>query len=160
MSKNIGKVFEDEFKSSVNNEHWYYRFKDGTAAYNRDIENKSIRFQPKNICDCQVMAKDKLFLIELKNTNGASLPFANLKANQVDGLSSITHEKIKPYFVVCFREREKCYAVEARKIKEYIDGAFNKSIPIIWFITNGLEIPMIKKKVRYKYDLEVLFREV
>lgn len=159
MSKNIGKVFEEEFKDSVNNEHWYYRFKDGTAAYSKDITNKNIRFQSKNICDCQVMARDELFLIELKNTNGASLPFSNIKANQVEGLSSISHKKIKAYFIICFREKEKCYAVEANKVKEFIDRALSKSIPQVWFIANGIEIPMVKKKVRYKYNLEVLFKE-
>lgn len=159
MTKNAGKIFEEEFKDSVNKEHFYYRFKDGTAAYNKDITNKSIRFQSTNICDCQVMAKDKLFLIELKNTKGASLPFSNIKANQVEGLSSICHNRIKAYFIVCFREKEKCYAVEAKKVKEFIDKATSRSIPQIWFKANGIEIPMVKKKVRYKYDLEVLFQE-
>lgn len=159
MPKNIGKVFEEEFKDSVSNEHWYYRFKDGTAAYNRDITNKSIRFQATNICDCQVMANDKLFLIELKNTKGASLPFSNIKANQVEGLSSINHRNIKGYFIVCFRDKEKCYAVEAKKVKEFIDKATSRSIPQVWFKANAIEILMIKKKVKYKYNLEVLFQE-
>ncbi|MBU3102964.1 Holliday junction resolvase RecU [Clostridium gasigenes] len=160
MAKNIGKVFEEEFKSSINNEHWYYRFNDGTSAYNKDIANKNIRFQAKNICDCQVMARDKLFLLELKNTKGASLPFTNIKANQVEGLSNINHNKIKAYFIVCFRDKEKCYAVEAKLVKYFIDKATSRSIPQAWFKSNCIEIPMIKKRVRYKYDLELLFREV
>lgn len=154
--KNIGKVFEDEFKNSVNKEYFYYRFKDGTAAFNKD---SNTRFQAKNICDCQVMSKDKLYLIELKNTKGTSLPLANIKANQVDGLSDIEHPKIHCYFVVCFRDKEKCYAVEAKDIKRFIELEERKSIPLSWCKENGINIPMTRKKVRYKYDLEVLFGE-
>lgn len=157
MAKNIGKIFEEEFKNSVSKEHWYYRFKDGTAAYNKDIENKKIRFQAKNICDCQVMANDKLFLLELKNTKGYSLPLSNIKSNQVEGLSGINHKNIEAYFIICFRDKEKCYAVQAMKIKEFIESEKRKSIPVDWCKGNGIEIPMIKKKVRYKYDLDILF---
>lgn len=157
MAKNIGKIFEEEIKNSVSKEHWYYRFKDGTATYNKDIENKKVRFQAKNICDCQVMANDKLFLLELKNTKGYSLPLSNIKSNQVDGLSGIDHKNIESYFIICFREKEKCYAVQAIKIKRFIESEERKSIPMDWFIENGIDVPMIKKKVRYKYDLDILF---
>lgn len=157
--KNIGKVFEEEIKQSINNEYWYYRFKDGTAAYNKDINNKSIRFQAKNICDCQVMVRDKLFLLELKNTKGASLPFKNIKSNQLDGLSGIRHNNIKTYFIICFREKEECYAVEAKKLKGFIENSKSKSISLIWCKSNAIQIPMLKKKVRYKYNLEGLFQE-
>lgn len=157
MTKNIGKIFEDEIKISISKDHWYYRFKDGTAAYNKDIENKKVRFQAKNICDCQVMAKDKLFLLELKNTKGSSLPLSNIKSNQLEGLSGINHKNIKSYFIICFRDKEKCYGVQAFKVKEFIEVEERKSIPMVWCKENGIEVPMIKKKVRYRYDLDVLF---
>lgn len=155
--KNNGKRFENEFKKSVPLEFWYYRFRDGTASYNR---GENTRFQANNICDCQVMAYDKLYLFELKNTQGTSLPIGNIKNNQIEGLSEITHPKIKAYFIICFREKERCFGVEAKKVKEFIEEGTRKSIPLQWCIDNGIEIEMIKKKINYKYNLLKFFMEV
>lgn len=151
---NIGKIFESEFKNSIPKEHFYYRFIDGTGAYGG---NEKIRFQAKNICDCMVMSRENLYLLELKNTMGTSLPFSNIKYNQLEGLSEINHPKIKAMFIICFRNKEKCYGIEAKKLKQYIENTDRKSIPLEWLEKEGINIKMEKKRVRYKYNLNVLF---
>lgn len=158
MSKNIGKVFEDEIKSSIPNEHWFYRFKDGTAGFTGN-KNENVRFQAKNICDCQVMVRDTLFLLEMKNTMGTSLPFSNIKSNQIEGMSKVEHSNIKAYFLICFRVKERTFAIDANSLKSYMELSGRKSIPMQWLIDNAINIPMIKKKVKYKYDLSGLFQE-
>lgn len=153
MAKNIGKVLEEEFKASIPREYFYYRLKDSSGAWSGGDKT---RFTPSNICDCIVFANDKLYFIEIKNTMGTSLPFGNIKKNQLEGMSKINHEGIKAYFIICYRTKEKCYAVEATKVKEFIEKSKRKSIPVSFCEENGLEIKMQKKKVRYKLDLKEL----
>lgn len=147
----IGKIFEKEFKESVPNHCFYLRLKDGTAAYDK---SSKVRFQTHNICDCIVFGQEYSYFIELKNCNLASLPFGNIRETQLEEMSAIDHPKIKAYFMVCFREKERCFIVEAQKIKEFIETATRKSIPIKWFIENGIEIKMTRKIKRYRYELE------
>lgn len=151
--KNNGKVFEGEIKKCIPEGCFYYRFADGTGNF-AGVKNENVRFQAKNICDCMVMAKEFLYLLELKNTEVSSLPFANIKGNQLDGLTNVEHEKIKCYFVVCFRKKEKCFFAEAKKLKEFIDNTERKSIPLSWFEENSIEVEMTKVRVKYKYNLE------
>ena len=153
--KNVGKVFEEEIKSSVPERHFYYRLRDNATAWSGGTSNT--RFTTNNICDAFVMTDNYLFLLELKNTMQASLSINNIKPNQLQGLSSVEHSKIKPYFIVCFRAKERAFAVNAKDLKEYIDTTDRKSVPLNWFEEYGVEIPMTKKRVRYSYDLSVLF---
>ena len=77
---NIGKIFETEFKNSIPSWCYYYRLRDGTAAYGG---NANMRFQAKNICDCIVIGQAFTYFIELKNTNQKSLSLSNIKENQL-----------------------------------------------------------------------------
>lgn len=151
---NNGKIFEEEFKNSIPSWCWYYRLKDGTAAYGG---NDKVRFQAKNICDCFVVGLDFTYLLELKSTNLKSLPFSNIKENQLKGLSEIRHPKIKTYFVICFRNYQKCFFIEANKVKSLADEG-KKSISMKFCEENGIEIDMQIVKVRYKYDLKNILR--
>ena len=61
-----GKKFETNFKNSVPDNIFYYRFRDGTSSWgNKACEgcpkNKQLtRFQSKNICDCEMFDGDYL----------------------------------------------------------------------------------------------------
>lgn len=153
MAKNKGKMFEEDFKKSVPEWAWCYRFKDGTANFNGS-KNENVRFQAHNICDFQVMAYRTLFLFELKSHEGASIPFSCIRANQLEEMSAIYHPDIKAYFVFNFRDIQNTYAVLAADVKEFIETTDRKSIPIKWCIENGIEIKSEKKKVRFRYFLE------
>lgn len=156
---NPGKKFEEDIKKSVPEWCWIYRFKDGTANFAGE-KNSNVRFQAHNICDFMVMSKDILFLLELKSHKGSSIPFNCIREKQIQEMSSINHSNIKPMFIFNFRDKEKTYAVQAIKVKEFIEGAERKSIPIAWCKENGIEIPGKKKITRFRYDLESLFYEV
>lgn len=154
--KNPGKAFEEDFKKSVPKDYWVYRFKDGTANFD-GAKNENVRFQAKNICDFQVMTNKHLFLLELKSHAKISIGFSCIRENQVKQMSEIDHPKIKTYFIFNFRDLEKTFAIEAKKVKEYMETAQRSSFPFKWCEENGIEILCIKKRTRYQYDLEKLF---
>lgn len=156
MGSNSGKRFEEDIKKSVPKWCWVYRFKDGTANFS-GTKNENVRFQAHNICDFMVMAKDKLYLLELKTHAGVSIPFSCIRKNQIEDMSKIEHENIEAYFILNFRDIEKTYAVKAKDLKKFIDTSNRRSIPIKWCIENSLEIESELKRTRFKYELESLF---
>lgn len=160
MPKNAGKMFEEDFKKSVPKDCWVYRFKDGTANFN-GTKNENVRFQAHNICDFQVMTDKCLYLLELKSHAGTSIPFNCIRSTQLKEMTEIEHEKIKSFFIFNFRNigNGGTIAVEAHKVKEYIETAERKSIPFSWCEENGIKIGMQLKKVRWRYDLEKFFNE-
>lgn len=152
--KNIGKIFEEEIKKSIPEGYYYYRFKDNAASFGT---GEGTRFTSHNICDCMVMGEKYLYLLELKCHKGSSIPFNCIRKNQIEEMSKVFHNKIKLYFILNFREKEKTFAVEAKKLKEYMETTDRKSIPIDWCRENGIEIIGTKKKVKYNYDLKEFF---
>lgn len=159
VKKNPGKAFEEDFKKSVPEDCFVYRFKDGTANFN-GAKNENVRFQAKNICDFMVMTKEDLVLMELKSHAKVSIGFDCIRNNQIEEMSKIQHPKIKTYFIFNFRDMEKTFAIESKKIKEYMETAERGSFPFKWCEENGIEIIGTKKKVRYKYDLVKFFDEM
>lgn len=158
MAQNKGKIFEEDFKKSVPFEYFFYRFKDGTGNFNGQ-KNDNVRFQAKNMCDCEVMAEDHLFLLELKSHLGNSVGFNCIRKNQIEEMSKVDHKKIRAYFIFNFRDKEKTYAVDAKQLKNFMETTERKSIPISWCEENGIEIIGQKKKVRYKYLLDRFFED-
>jgi len=155
MPANEGKRFEQDFKASIPDWCWVYRLRDSAGTWQG---GENTRFTPSNICDFMVLARDRLFLLELKSHKGASIPFSCIRENQLNDLSEILYPNIRPRFIFNFRDREKTYMISARKIKKFIQETDRKSIPIDWCQENGIEVEGVKKKVRFRYNLESLFR--
>lgn len=158
MAASEGKKFETDFKQSVPKECWLYRFKDGTGNFG-GTKNENVRFQATNICDFVVMADECLFLLELKSHLGSSIGFNCIRKNQIEEMAKVDHKRIKPYFIFNFREKEKTYAIEAQKIKQYIELNERKSFPLAWCEENGILIDAHKKKVRFNYNLKKFFED-
>ena len=151
---NEGKKFEEDFKKSMDkNNIWNYRLRDSSGSW---INNKRSRFTPKNICDYIAYNNGGLYLLELKSHKGSSLPFAAISDYQLKGLSSIDYLGIKAYFIINMRDKEKTYAIEALKIKTYIETSGRKSIPISFMDNEGIEIKGIKRRTRFEYDVREL----
>ena len=158
--KNEGKKFEEDFKKSIPEKYFVYRFKDGTANFN-GTKNENVRFQAHNICDFEVFAEDKLFLFELKSYKGASIPLSGIRKTQLEEmLKASNYKNIEPYFMFNFRPLQKIYAVRVQNVQDFIKKAERKSIPVKWCIENGIEIEGVKKKVRFRYELENFFRQL
>ncbi|MGG7160215.1 Holliday junction resolvase RecU [Clostridium baratii] len=158
--KNEGKRFEEDFKKSIPEWCWCNRYKDGTANFG-GTKNENVRFQAHNICDFEVLAEDKLFLLELKSYNGVSIPLSGIRKTQLEEmLKANEYKNIRPYFMFNFRPLQKIYAVKVENVQEFVTNAERKSIPVKWCIENGIELEGIKKKVRFKYNLEEFFRDL
>ena len=154
---NEGKKFEEDFKKSIPEWCWCNRYKDGTANF-RGEKNENVRFQANNICDFEIMAKDKLFLLELKSYNGVSIPLSGIRKNQLKGmLKASEYKNIRQYFLLNFRAVQRTYAVKVQILYKFIKTCQRKSIPVKWCIENGIEIESEQKRTRFKYNLEKLF---
>ena len=152
--QNIGKILEEEIKSSMPPGVYYYRFKDNAASFSG---GDNTRFTSHNICDCMAVTNEYVFLLELKSHKGSSIPFTCIRKNQIEEMSKVDHIRIKPYSILNFREKEKTFAVEARELKNFMETTERKSIPFDWCRENGIEITGIKKKVKYRYLLDEFF---
>ncbi|HII4524294.1 TPA: Holliday junction resolvase RecU [Clostridium perfringens] len=103
--KNEGKKFEEDFKKSIPEKYFVYRFK------------------AHNICDFEVFAEDKLFLFEIKSYKGASIPLSGIRKTQLEEmLKASNYKNIEPYFLLNFRWLEKVYAIRVRCTSIYKKG--------------------------------------
>lgn len=73
-------------------------------------------------------------------------------------LKASNYKNIEPYFMFNFRTLQKVYAVKVENVQVFIEMEERKSIPVKWCIENGIELEGIKKKVRFRYNLENFFR--
>lgn len=158
VKKNEGKKFEEDFKKSIPDKYFVYRFKDGTANFKGE-KNENVRFQAHNVCDFEVFAENTLFLFELKSYNGASIPLSGIRKTQLEEmLKASKYENVEPYFILNYRALESVYAIKVQTLNEFIKTTERKSIPVKWCIENAIEIKGSKKKVRFVYEMEEFFR--
>jgi penicillin-binding protein-related factor A (putative recombinase) len=151
---NAGKVLERDWRDSIPENVFYYRFRDGTASFYGGGGNEKIRFQAQNICDCLMFKRPVLWLVDLKTTLGKSIPFHNFKEHQVRELSkAMKHPGIKAGFIINFREIKETYFVKAADVEYYIAKAERKSFPVDWCRENGIRIDQWKLRTRYRYDV-------
>ena len=148
---NNGKRFENNFKSSIPEGMFCYRFKDGTANF-RGAKNENVRFQAHNIFDFMVFNGKKLFLLELKSHKGKSLPLNCIRPNQVNELVKASiYENVNAGLLVHFSDLEQVYYLE---IGEYIYYTSiepqKKSIPLDFFKERGENISCEKKLTNIK----------
>lgn len=155
--KNLGKIFEDNWRKSVPEDFFYYRFRDSSGGW---AGNDKIRFTPSNIADCMLFAYNELFLIELKNHKGKSIPMDAVVGNKTkekqiqDLLNAGSYCGIYCYIVIFFSDVEECYAIPIDKFREFQVCEERKSIPISWCKENVSQIGVTKLRSNYKYNIE------
>ena len=162
-----GKKFETNFKNSVPDNIFYYRFRDGTSSWgNKACEgcpkNKQLtRFQSKNICDCEMFDGDYLYLLELKSTKGKSLSLNNIRKNQVDDLMAASeYANIVSGLIVNFADVEETYFMPIKLAYYWFyEQTERKSIPIKEFKEKCIEIQAKKLKVNYRYDVQQFIKD-
>lgn len=154
--KNLGKIFEDNWRKSVPSSMFFYRFRDSSGTWSN---GDKIRFTPSNIADCMIFAYNKLHLIELKSHKGKSIPMEAIVGNKTkekqiqDLLNAGSFSGICSWIIIFFSEVEKCYAIRIEKFIDFKNQENRKSIPIIWCEENGIEIEVSKLRSNYKYNI-------
>lgn len=155
--KNQGKIFEQDFRASINLNNpnlFYYRFKDGTASWG-DKNNPNVRFQQKNISDCMIFYKGKLFIIELKNHKGKSLPFSCIRDNQFQEMYNTSSKNyVYPIVIIFFSDISECYALKMTDIIEFRAKNISKSISLLFAKEKGFKIECRKLQTHYRFEIE------
>lgn len=163
--KNLGKLFEENFRKSVSNYIFFYRFRDSSGMWGG---NEQLRFTPSNIADCMLYDSSNLFLCELKHHKGKSLPLYCVSGNktkekQIEDLYYANqYNGVYSYLIVFFSDVERCFALDINKLREFITlskQGERKSIPISYFEENGYEIEVTKLKTNYRFKIDKLLEE-
>lgn len=148
-----GKRFENNFRLSVPNDVFYYRFKDGTSSWDNGT---ATRFQHKNICDSLLFYQNKLFLIECKSTKGKSLSLSRIRDNQVEELLEASkYDGIVAGLLIEFSDIREYYFLEINQLISYsFEFQHKKSIPIQYLRDNAYLINHELKKVNVRLDIK------
>ena len=160
--KNLGKVFEENWRKSIPEDIFYYRFRDSSGAWSG---NNQLRFTPSNIADNMIFYDFKLFLIELKSHKGKSIPLDKIignktKEKQIKDLTEANKfDGIYSSIIVFFSDLEKCYELPIDEFNEFLEKEDRKSIPVEYFQQRGFEIEAQKLKTNYRFNVVKWLKE-
>ena len=170
--KNVGKIFEENFKKSVPTDVYYYRLHDAPQSFNK---TDSLRFSWKNPYDCMLYdGKSRtLYTLELKTSGTKSFSFelekgtnktANIHYHQIESLRNVAkYEGIVCGFIFNFRYQnvktkeaeEVTYFQSIDDFDEMISNLNKKSFNIADLVKyHPIKIDQKKKKVNYTYNIE------
>ena len=151
-----GQRFEDNFRKSIDRENpelFYYRFKDGTASWDRT--NQNVRFQAHNIADHLIFYKNKLFICELKSHQGKSVPFYCIRDSQYTEMFEASKKKnVYSVVFIFFSDLEECYALSIGSILAFRASSDRKSIPLSFCQEKGIKIDCRKLKSNYRFNIQ------
>lgn len=168
MVKNVGKRFEEDFKSSMPEYVLCHRLPDPAQSF-----EKTAKFSHKNPCDFHLFdTKNRTFYaLELKTTNKNSISFESpfdteskttrmIHKHQIIGLANYSkYQHVKSGFIFNFRnEKHKVEEMYFQNIKDFLrmikdidKKSFNKSDLLKY---NPINITGNKKITRYAWDIE------
>jgi recombination protein U len=147
-----GKSFEQDFKKSVPEDVFYYRFRDGTSSWDK---GEMTRFQQTNICDCMMYDGNNLYLLELKSHKGRSIPFTCVSEHQVKDLSEVArYVNVNAGMIFNFRDLSQTYYIPIDEIEKFHTAAERKSFPLEFAMQYGVKIKQTILRTRYKYDIK------
>lgn len=153
MAKNIGKVFEEDIKSSCTGDIFYNRIKD--IYIPPDLIGRIKR--PKNKYDNFIYSYPILIPCELKSTGQKSFSFDEkiIKEHQIKALLKDAHIKgVYPGFIFNFRSVSETYFVHIKDFVDYKETTDRKSLPLQFCRDNGIKIEQKLKVTRWKYDVK------
>ena len=159
--KNVGKVFEDNWKKSCPN--WLFVYRPPDASQSFDMGSK-LRFSNKSPCDYFLYNGERLWTIELKSVAGTSISFEREKEDngvihfyQVENLKNFSEYKnVVSGFLVDFRGSDNTYFLNIKEWDDLINSIDKKSFnetDLLKF-ANPVLIDKKKLKVNYRYNVE------
>ena len=160
ITKNVGKIFEQNWKNSIPGNIFYYRPPDSAQSFGI---NQYLRFSAKSPCDCFMFNGGFLYTLELKSVGTKSISFEKEKTDkgvihkhQIDNLQKFsTYKNVISGFIFDFRLSDKTYFCTIEDFIFMISNldkkSFNENDLFKW--CTPLEIQKRKLKVNYKYDI-------
>lgn len=176
-NKNVGKIFENQFKKSVPDYCCLERFKDTAQAYN---VAKTTRFTHKNPCDYFMFDSHSkiLYYFELKTTKSKSISFEDIEIDtkqnrmihkhQIIGLvDRAKYEGVLPAFIFNFRDEltgnERTYYQYINDFMKMYYAIKQKKLSlneIDLLRYNAIKIKGVKKRVHYIWDIDELLTNI
>ena len=167
IGKNIGKVFEQNWKNSIPDNIFYYRPPDSAQSFGT---NQNLRFSAKSPCDCFMFNGDFLYTLELKSVGTKSISFEREKTDkgvihkhQIDNLQKFsTYKNVISGFIFDFRISDKTYFCIIGDFIKMIHNLDKKSFneKDLYQYCSPLEIKKKKLKFNYRYNIEKFIEEV
>lgn len=170
IAKNIGKIFELNWKNSVPENILYYRPPD--AAQSFSMNNNNLRFSRHSPCDCVLFNGETktLYFLELKSVSSDSISFERTKEDkgvihkyQLDSLKKFSkYKNVISGFILDFRYSGNTYFAEIKDILSLIAWINKKSFSekdLIQFCSPVI-IEKEKLKVNFKYNIKKFLEEV
>lgn len=170
MAQNVGKKFEDNWKSSVPDNVVYHRLHDAPQSWG--TQSSGLRFSWRNPCDCFLFDNGLFYQLELKTTKDNYYTFekekdtnktAKIHYHQIQGLLDFDkYEKCIPGFILNFRinedDKEKynevTYFIHINNFIKMINDLNKKSFTILDLLKySPIKIESIKKRTNFKYDV-------
>ena len=153
---NEGKKFEEDFRKSIPAGCYIYKLKDAGGWSNAS----NTRFTISNMCDFIMYYKPTLYLLELKSTKGKSLPFSNIKDNQIKELLVASNtEGVRAGLVINLRSINETYYLNIKDFKKYVETTERKSISLDYLRSKGILIEQELKKTRYRYNIKEFIKK-
>ena len=161
ISKNIGKVFEQNWKNSIPDNVFYYRPPDSAQSFG---SNSNLRFSAKSPCDCFMFNGKVLYTLELKSVGTTSISFERTKEDkgvvhkhQIDNLLKFsTYENVVSGLILDFRLSDITYFCMIEEFVNMVNNldkkSFNEKDLFEW--CNPIEIEKEKLKVNYRYNVK------
>ena len=168
MAQNVGKKFENNFKSSVPEDVMYHRLHDAPQSWSQD---RGTRFSWQNPCDALLFQDGLLLALELKTTKDKSYSVemekntnktAKIHYHQVEGLREFAKYKgIVPGFVLNYRIKEGTpeyteltYFIHINDFDRMMGEINKKSFTILDLLKySPIKIESTKKRTNFKYDI-------
>lgn len=170
MAKNVGKIFEDSVKQSIQDHILLIRLNDSPQAFK---QSNLTRFTPKTPFDylCFDTKSRILFCLELKSTSNKYMGFEDIYSNEERNamihkhqtlglLKCSTYENVVSGFLFNFRlsDNELTYFMEVNQFQKMCDSINKKSFNLMDLALYGAKkISGYKKRTRWYWHLEELF---
>ena len=165
---NTGKVFEQNFRKSVDESEIYFlRLKDSPASFGQD--SSKVRFTADNPYDNFCFYERTLFPLELKSTKSASFSFQrnkeekgkNIKLSQIEGLTQASKYKgVYAGFVFNFDKGETVW-MNIKDFNKFYNSTTKHSINYQDILQYGcVHIGKHLLKVNYRYEIKNLLEEI
>ena len=159
--KNVGKIFEDNWKKSCPN--WLFVYRPPDASQSFDMSSK-LRFSKKSPCDYFLYNGEQLWTLELKSVAGTSISFerneedkGEIHLYQVENLKNFSEYKnVMSGLLVDFRGSDNTYFLNIKEWDDLINSINKKSFnetDLLKF-ANPILIDKKKLKVNYRYNVE------
>ena len=165
---NTGKVFEQNFKKSVDESKIYYlRLKDSPASFGQD--SSKVRFTADNPYDNFCFYERTLFPLELKSTKSTSFSFQrnkkekgkNIKLSQIEGLTKASeYNGVYAGFIFNFDKGETVW-MNIKDFNNFYNTTNKKSIncnDILQYDCVIIEKHLLK--VNYRYEITKFLNEI